>query len=108
MKDTFLSSSKAFSDSCIFGRGVNPSATISKENKPTGSANNSHTYAHPSQINPPEFVAMKHVLNRGVRNANTSVVSEPEPSREPRKSWHQLFTHSTSVTASSNVNTISR
>lgn len=36
------------------------------------------------------------------------VVTEPKPSREPRKSWHQLFARSTPVPVPSNVNTISR
>ncbi|KAG7565308.1 hypothetical protein ISN44_As10g020140 [Arabidopsis suecica] len=105
MKGTFLSSSKAFTDSRLFGRGVNTSATVAKENKPIGSADNSHTYAH-SHINPPEFVAMKSVPNEEERNTNNPVVSEP--TREPRKSWHQLFARSTPVPVSSNVNTISR
>ncbi|VVB05373.1 unnamed protein product [Arabis nemorensis] len=106
MKGTFLSSSKAFSDSRLFGRGVTTSATIAKENKLIGSADNSHTSAH---INPPEFVAVKSVHNEGETNANRPVVPEPKPSREPRKSWHQLFARSTSVVpVSSNVSTISR
>ena len=36
------------------------------------------------------------------------VVSEPKPTREPRKAWHQLFARSTSVPVSPNVSTISR
>ncbi|KAF2591541.1 hypothetical protein F2Q70_00040744 [Brassica cretica] len=46
VKGTFLSSSKAFSDSRLFGRGVITSATIAKETKPIGSTDNSHTSAH--------------------------------------------------------------
>uniref|UniRef100_A0A1J3JJN6 Reticulocyte-binding protein 2-like protein a n=1 Tax=Noccaea caerulescens TaxID=107243 RepID=A0A1J3JJN6_NOCCA len=108
MKGTFLSSSKAFTDSRLFGRGVNTSPTVVKENKPIGSADNSHTSAHTSHINPPEFVAMKSVLSEGETNANRPVASEPTPSREPRKAWHQLFARSTSVPVSTNVSIISR
>jgi hypothetical protein len=73
MKSTTFSSSKAFTDSRIFGRGVNTSATFARENKPTGSADNSHTYAHSSHINPPDFVAMKSVPNEEERNTNNPV-----------------------------------
>lgn len=72
MKGTFLSSSKAFTDSRLFGRGVYTSATVAKENKPIGSTDNSHTYAH-SHINPPEFVAMKSVPKEEERNTNNPV-----------------------------------
>ncbi|CAA7019292.1 unnamed protein product [Microthlaspi erraticum] len=86
MKGTFLSSSKAITDSRLFGRGVTTSPTVVKENKPIGSAVNSHTSAH----------------------ANRPVVSDPTLSREPRKAWHQLFARSTSVPVSTNVSIISR
>nr|VDC62327.1 unnamed protein product [Brassica rapa] len=105
MKGTILSSSKAFSDSRLFGRGVTTSATSAKENKPIGSADNFHTSAH---TNPPELVAVKSFLNEVETNANRSVVTESMPTREPRKAWHQLFARSTSVPVSSSVSTISR
>ncbi|KAF8099799.1 hypothetical protein N665_0237s0052 [Sinapis alba] len=88
VKGTFLSSSKAFSDSRLFGRGVTTSATVAKENKPIDSADYSHTSAH--------------------TNATHAVVSEPKPTREPKKAWHQLFSRSTSVPVSSNISNISR
>ncbi|CAH8358325.1 unnamed protein product [Eruca vesicaria subsp. sativa] len=105
MKGTILSSSKAFSDSRLFGRGVTTSSTIAKENKPIGSADNSLTSAH---TNPPEVVAVKSFLNEMETNANPAVVSEPKPASEPRKAWHQLFARSTPVPLSSNDSTISR
>ncbi|ESQ52516.1 hypothetical protein EUTSA_v10016251mg [Eutrema salsugineum] len=108
VKGTFFSSSKAFTDNRFFGRGVNMSATIAKENKPIGSTDHSHASAHTRHINPPEFVAGKSGSNGGERNTNRPVITEPQPSGEPKKSWQQLFTRSPSVPASSSVNVISR
>ncbi|CAN8287274.1 unnamed protein product [Cochlearia groenlandica] len=108
MKGTFFSSSKAFTDNRFFGRGVNTSTSIAKENKPVSSADHSHASSQTRHINPPEFVAEKSVLNGGEKNTNRPVVSEPQPSGEPKKSWQQLFARTPSVPASSNVNVISR
>ncbi|KAG7574097.1 hypothetical protein ISN44_As09g023160 [Arabidopsis suecica] len=108
VKGTFFSSSKAFTDNRFFGRGVNMSATIAKENKHIGSADHSHASAHTRHINPPEFVAGKSGSNGEERNTTRHVVSEPLPSGEPKKSWQQLFARTPSVPASSNVNVISR
>ncbi|CAN8254732.1 unnamed protein product [Cochlearia groenlandica] len=101
VKGTLLSSSKAFTDSRLFGRSVTTSATTAKENKPISSAYNNHSSAHTSHTNLSELVAMKPVHNEGETNAIHSVVSEPKP----RKSWHQLFARSTPVPASSNFST---
>ncbi|CAH2058813.1 unnamed protein product [Thlaspi arvense] len=108
VKGTLFSSSKAFTDNRFFGRGVNMSATTAKENKPIGSADHSHASAHTRHINPPEFVPGKSASSGGERNTNRPVVSEPQPSGEPKKSWQQLFARTPSVPASSNVNVISR
>ncbi|KAL1193683.1 hypothetical protein V5N11_017575 [Cardamine amara subsp. amara] len=108
VKGTLFSSSKAFTDNRLFGRGVNMSATIAKENKPIGSADHSHASAHTRHINPPEFIAGKSGSSGGEKSTNRHVVSEPQPSEEPKKSWHQLFARTPSVPASSSVNVISR
>ncbi|CAF2046813.1 unnamed protein product [Brassica napus] len=129
VKGTFLSSSKAFSDSRLFGRGVTTSATIAKETKPIGSTDNSHTSAHTnSHTNANHAVSVLFKFSHTFWTMAMSklvllpflpiiteyamlfpqVVSEPKPTREPRKAWHQLFARSTSVPVSPNVSTISR
>ncbi|XP_010529926.1 PREDICTED: stress response protein nst1 isoform X2 [Tarenaya hassleriana] len=107
MKGTILSSSRAFTDSRFFGKGVNTS-TIAKENKVISSADHSHTSIHTRDINPSHLVGVKSVTNGVERNASHPVVSEPQASGGPRKSWHQLFSRSSSVPVSSNVSVISR
>ncbi|KAF1895543.1 hypothetical protein Lal_00041822 [Lupinus albus] len=121
MRGTILSSSKAFG----FGRGSNNTDTVAKENKFNSSVDHVHTAASRRDICPPEHPTAKTNVNGDVQNINGSaalfrensmsknvsslqVLPEPQPWTAPKKSWHQLFTRSSSVPQSPNSNVICR
>ncbi|KAE9591946.1 hypothetical protein Lal_00038385 [Lupinus albus] len=104
MRGTILSSSKAFG----FGRGTNNTATVTKENKFNSSLDHAHTAVGRRDVCPPERPTAKSNLNGDVWSINDSVLPESQPWTAPKKSWHQLFTRSSSVPQSSNSNVICR
>ncbi|XVE80773.1 hypothetical protein DITRI_Ditri15bG0007300 [Diplodiscus trichospermus] len=110
MRGTFLSSSKAFTGSSFFGKSTNTPASNTKENKTNNSVDHLHTSAHRRDICPSERVGGKLIMNADDKNVKTNqpVLSEPQPSTAPKKSWQQLFTHSPSVPPVTNANVISR
>ncbi|KAF5737280.1 hypothetical protein HS088_TW13G00159 [Tripterygium wilfordii] len=102
MKGTLLSSSRAFSGGSFFGRGASTS------NKFSSSADHVNDTVHRRDLYPPERIAGKAIINRDDKSISRTVLSEPQPRTEPKKSWQQLFTRSSSPPPSSNVNVISR
>ncbi|KAI4356129.1 hypothetical protein L6164_000176 [Bauhinia variegata] len=104
MRGTILSSSKAFS----FGRGNNTPATMLKENKFNSSVDHVHTSASRRDLLPPERLSTKSNINGDDRSINHTVLPEPQPWSAPIKSWHHLFTRSSSVPQTSNSNVIGR
>ncbi|XP_021893871.1 uncharacterized protein LOC110811627 [Carica papaya] len=108
MRGTFLSSSKAFGGGSFFGKGVNTPITVTKENKSNSSVDHTHTSIQRRDQFPHDRVPGKSFMNGDDKNVSRPVLSEPQPRAAPKKSWQQLFTRSSSIPASSNVNVISR
>ncbi|XP_057435358.1 uncharacterized protein LOC130728048 [Lotus japonicus] len=105
MRGTILSSSKAFG----FGRGANVPTTVVKESKLNSSVDHVHTAASRRGTCPPDLPMAKSNLNGDDRNTIHSVLPEPPQAwTEPKKSWQQLFTRSSSVPKSSSSNVICR
>ncbi|XP_043705647.1 uncharacterized protein LOC122655522 isoform X2 [Telopea speciosissima] len=104
MKGSILSS-KGFNGSNLFGKGGYAAATVvSKTNKYNGSVD--HVQATGNRR---EVFLNGHVADKVPDVCfQRPVVSEPQPWATPKKSWQQLFTRSSTVPSSSNVNTISR
>ncbi|KAB1224599.1 hypothetical protein CJ030_MR2G009992 [Morella rubra] len=103
MRGTIISSSRAFTGGSLFGKGATTPATIMKENKSNSSVDHVHAFPHKRDLFPHEHVTGKPSANGDDKNFNRPVFSEPQP----KKSWQQLFTRSTSVPPS-NQNVISR
>ncbi|GAV74675.1 hypothetical protein CFOL_v3_18155 [Cephalotus follicularis] len=108
MRGTFLSSSKAFSGGNFFGKGVNTSTIIMKENKSNSSVDHTNPSAQRRDFSPLDRVSGKSIMNGDDKNINRPVLSEPQPRTPPKKSWQQLFIRSSSVPPPSNANVISR
>ncbi|XAR68729.1 hypothetical protein NMG60_11000083 [Bertholletia excelsa] len=104
MKGTFLSSSKAFSGASFFGKSVNASTSVSRENKPNVSVDHAHAYPNRREWSQPG----KSVMNSDDKIINRPVLVEPQPTAAPKKSWQQLFTRSSAVSPATNINVISR
>ncbi|KAA8517517.1 hypothetical protein F0562_017853 [Nyssa sinensis] len=108
MRGTFLSSSKAFSGGSFFGGGAKTSATISRENKPSGSVDHVKISVKGRDLSQPDRVYGKSNINADDKNISRPVLVEPQPTTIPKKSWQQLFTRSSDVSPPSNSNIISR
>ncbi|KAL6998769.1 hypothetical protein U1Q18_043545 [Sarracenia purpurea var. burkii] len=104
MRGTFLSSSKAFSGGSFFLKGVNASATVSRENKPSVSVDHVHAFANTRELSQPG----KSITNGDDKTINRPVLIEPQPTAVPKKSWQQLFTRSSTIPPATNSNVISR
>ncbi|CAK9144488.1 unnamed protein product [Ilex paraguariensis] len=108
MRGTFLSSSRAFPGSSFFGKGANTSATVSREHRSNGSTDHVQISANKREVSQLERVTGKSNTNGDDKNISHPVLIEPQPCTAPKKSWHQLFTRSSTVTQPPNVNVISR
>ncbi|KAI4374220.1 hypothetical protein MLD38_012235 [Melastoma candidum] len=97
MKGSFLSSSKAFGGGSFFGRSVYTPAIAQKESKPVVAQSHGHTSLPKREYSSPEHVVGKTVSNMEDRKNNCSGALESRPLPEPKKSWHQLFTRSSST-----------
>ncbi|KAL3615751.1 hypothetical protein CASFOL_040045 [Castilleja foliolosa] len=98
MRGTFLSSSRAFTGGGFFGKGANVSTA--RDHKPSGLVGNGQSTAYRKEIVQPDRAPDK--------SANRPVFVEPQPCTEPKKSWQQLFTRSTSSSPPSNPSVIRR
>ncbi|CAI9768415.1 unnamed protein product [Fraxinus pennsylvanica] len=107
MKGTFLSSSRAFSGSDFFGRSANISI-VSSEHRPNASVDNVQGSAYRRNVLPPESVSGRSNVNGDDKNVYRPVVTETQPCPAPKRSWQQLFTRSSAVSAPSNPNIIGR
>ncbi|KAJ4978666.1 hypothetical protein NE237_009446 [Protea cynaroides] len=110
MKGSLLSS-KGFNGSSLFGKGSHVAVTLPK-NKSNGFVDHAQATSNRREVHLNEHVAGKVNLNGDDKVTDASsqrpVVSELQPWATPKKSWQQLFTRSSAVPPSSNVNTISR
>ncbi|KAJ8753796.1 hypothetical protein K2173_000050 [Erythroxylum novogranatense] len=105
MKGTLFSSSRAFSGSGFFGKTVNTPATTTKEHKFASSVDHVHTSVHRRDIGASERISGKSSINGDDKSDNRTVLLEPQQRMSPKKSWHQLFTRSSSA-LSANANAI--
>ncbi|KAI4341872.1 hypothetical protein MLD38_026544 [Melastoma candidum] len=101
MKGSLLSSSKAFSGGSFFGRTPSATAATQQEIKPVVAQSHGDTSIPKRDYCPPENMVAKIVMNVEDRNSNRLVNPESQPMFAPKKSRHQLFTPSTSLTLSS-------
>ncbi|XP_043724570.1 uncharacterized protein LOC122671433 [Telopea speciosissima] len=112
VKGSFLSSSKGFNGSSFFGKGGHAAVTVVPKNNSNSSVDHVQATGNRREVHLNEHVAGKINLNGDDKVTDVSiqrqVVSEPQPWATPKKSWQQLFTRSSEVPPSSNVNTISR
>ncbi|KAJ4971871.1 hypothetical protein NE237_004970 [Protea cynaroides] len=113
VKGSFMSSSKGFNGSTLFGKGGHSAATVVlKTNKYNGSVDHFQGPGNRREGHVNEHVAGRINLSGGDKVSDVGfqrpVVSEPQPWTTPKKSWQQLFTRSSAVPSPSNVNIISR
>ncbi|KAM3287713.1 hypothetical protein P3S67_021143 [Capsicum chacoense] len=103
MKGTFLSSSRAFTGGDHFGKSNNSSTVPREHNSKTG-IDHIQTHASRRELSQPDRVSGELNPNGDDMNINRPVLIESQPCTAPKKSWQQLFTHSTAVSrTTSNV-----
>ncbi|CAA2982408.1 stress response NST1 [Olea europaea subsp. europaea] len=107
MKGTFLSSSRALTGGGFLGKSANKS-TVSSEHRPNASIDHVQGSAYRKDVLQPEWVSGRSNVNGNDKNVYPLVVTAPLPCPAPKKSWQQLFTRSSAVSAPSNPNVISR
>ncbi|PIN15743.1 hypothetical protein CDL12_11602 [Handroanthus impetiginosus] len=107
MRGTFLSSSRAFTGGVFFGKNTNTS-TVLREHKPSTLVENAQTSTYRKETVQPDQVSGRSIVNGDDKSPNQQVLIEPQPCTAPKKSWQQLFTRSSAVSAPSNSNVISR
>ncbi|KAK6943385.1 hypothetical protein RJ641_024487, partial [Dillenia turbinata] len=112
MRGTLLSSSKAFTGSGFFGKGANTSAPALKENKPNAFVEHPQASSNRRDLCPPNRAVGKTNFHGDDKvlgsNGNRTVLLDPLPRTQPKKSWQQLFTRSSTVHPISSANVISR
>ncbi|CAK9153761.1 unnamed protein product [Ilex paraguariensis] len=106
MRGTFLSSSRAFTGSGFFEKSANTLATVSREHRSNGSIDHVQISAIRRELSQLECVSGK--LQPAEKNINRPVLIKPQMCTAPKKSWHQLFTRSSTVTQPASSNVISR
>ncbi|XP_060176355.1 uncharacterized protein LOC132606750 isoform X2 [Lycium barbarum] len=106
MRGTFLSTSKAFTGGDHFGKSNNISS-VPRENKSKTGIDHIQTHASRRELSQPDRVSGKLNPNGNDRSINHPVLIESQPCTAPKKSWQELFTHSTAVSRPT-TNVISR
>lgn len=96
MRGTFLSSARAFTGGDYFGK-TNNSSTVPREHKSKTGIDHIQTHASRRELSQPDRVSGKLNPNGDDRSINRPVLIESQPCTAPKKSWQQLFTHSTAV-----------
>ncbi|CAI9774771.1 unnamed protein product [Fraxinus pennsylvanica] len=105
MKGTFISSSRAFTGGGFLGRSDNIS-TVSSEHRLNASVDHVQGSAYRKDVLQPEWVSGRSNVNGDDKNVYRPVFTEPQLCPAPKKSWQQLFTRSSSVSAPSIPNVI--
>ncbi|XP_059296716.1 stress response protein NST1-like isoform X2 [Lycium ferocissimum] len=96
MRGSFLSSSRAFTGGDHFGKSNNTS-TVPREHKSKTGMDHIQTHASRRELSQPDRVSGKLNTNGDDKSINHPVLIESQPCTAPKKSWQQLFTHSTAV-----------
>ncbi|KAJ8533796.1 hypothetical protein K7X08_007120 [Anisodus acutangulus] len=106
MRGTFLSSSKAFTGGDHTGKSNNAS-NVPREHKSKTGVDHIQAHASRRELSQTDRVSGKVNPNGDNRSINRPVLIESQPCIAPKKSWQQLFTHSTAVSRPTS-NVISR
>ncbi|KAL3531610.1 hypothetical protein ACH5RR_005131 [Cinchona calisaya] len=106
MRGTFLSSSRAFTGGGFFGNSS--TSNISREPKSNVFVDHSQTYSNRREVSQPDRVSSKSSGNGDEKNITRPVLIGPQQGPAPKKSWQQLFTRSSSVSAPCSSSVISR
>ncbi|XP_068668695.1 uncharacterized protein [Aristolochia californica] len=100
VKGSFLSSSKAFNGASFFGRSIHTSTPINKVNKSSGFGDHMQTITSRRDAHSAELVRAKFSAYGDEKNAETTlhhlVAPDMPPQPVQKKSWQQLFTHTSS------------